>query len=185
MITALILTIIISAIYNSLRVGLSAYHREEERSLIFQNARFALKQMSKEIKSAYLNPHNPKIIFRGVDETFEREDTDRLDFVRGDNLRGISYFIDNDPGTPEKWLQREENITPYISEEELSAHPEREEIATFVRGLNFRYYDGEEWQDSWDSPSLPLAVEITLTFQDDKRKEVFSTIAGLALARKR
>jgi prepilin-type N-terminal cleavage/methylation domain-containing protein len=184
MITTLILTIIISAIYNSLRVGLSVYHREEERSIIFQNARFALREMSKEIKSAYLNPHNPNIKFRGIDEFFGEEDADRLDFVRGYGLRGISYFIDNDPGTPEEWLQREENIAPYISEEESSTQLEREEIATFVKGLNFRYHDGEEWQDSWDSPLLPLAVEITLAFET-LPAETFSTVVGPALARKR
>ncbi len=193
MITSLILTVIIGAVYNSLRTGLGAYQREEVTSLVFQNARFALRGMAKEIRSAYVNPHNPRIRFLGTDETFEGEDTDRLDFARGHDLRGISYFLDNDPGTPEKWLQREERISPYLSEEEEFPAPgESEEMADSVRALNFRYYAQGEWHDSWDSPSLPRAVQITLTFEilpnkrwAETRRETFSLVVNLALARTR
>ena len=40
-------------------------------------------------------------------------------------------------------------------------------ISTATDELRFRYFDGEEWQESWDSQergrALPAAVEITLT----------------------
>ena len=42
-----------------------------------------------------------------------------------------------------------------------------------VLALNFRYFDGMSWLDSWDSTtvenSLPLAVEVDLTLADDEQ----------------
>ncbi len=42
-------------------------------------------------------------------------------------------------------------------------------LCRHVRSLNFRYYDGESWQDEWDSSEsydiVPLAVEVTLELE--------------------
>ena len=42
--------------------------------------------------------------------------------------------------------------------------PDEEVICRGVSGFNLRYYDGSEWQDTWDSASsvipMPLAVEV-------------------------
>lgn len=44
--------------------------------------------------------------------------------------------------------------------------PDDEVICRHVASFNLRYYDGTEWQDSWDSTQqtneLPVAVEVTL-----------------------
>jgi len=43
-----------------------------------------------------------------------------------------------------------------------------------VSGFNVRYFDGEEWVDTWDMEeegTLPKAVEITLTISDAKEKQ--------------
>jgi len=43
-----------------------------------------------------------------------------------------------------------------------------------VRGFNLRYYDGMDWQDTWDSTvvdnALPIAVEITLEVDREDRE---------------
>jgi hypothetical protein len=48
--------------------------------------------------------------------------------------------------------------------------PEEEVLCGSVRSLNFRYYDGTDWLDEWDSSgndnSLPKAVEITIVLED-------------------
>jgi prepilin-type N-terminal cleavage/methylation domain-containing protein len=45
--------------------------------------------------------------------------------------------------------------------------PPGEIICRNVSGINFRYFDGSDWFDEWDSSAkdnaLPLAVEVTLT----------------------
>lgn len=46
--------------------------------------------------------------------------------------------------------------------------PEGELLASEVTGLQFRYFDGVEWLDSWDSTTeerLPNAVEVTIEFR--------------------
>lgn len=53
-----------------------------------------------------------------------------------------------------------------------------EDVAPEVSQLQFRYYDGLEWFDSWDSEArqgLPLAVEIALVFERDARDAVPAT----------
>jgi hypothetical protein len=50
-----------------------------------------------------------------------------------------------------------------------------QELAQEVNYLTFRYFDGEQWHEQWDTtlppngaadPTLPLAVEVTLGFDD-------------------
>jgi prepilin-type N-terminal cleavage/methylation domain-containing protein len=47
--------------------------------------------------------------------------------------------------------------------------PVEQMICRNVSALNFRYYDGTDWNDSWDSDAqgqaLPMAVEVTLQLQ--------------------
>ncbi len=46
-------------------------------------------------------------------------------------------------------------------------NPDVEVLCRGVRGFNLRYYDGSNWQTSWDATALdytiPVAVEVTLT----------------------
>ena len=44
------------------------------------------------------------------------------------------------------------------------------EMALYVISLNFRCYDGSNWQDSWSSTNLPKAVEITIKVQDKQKR---------------
>jgi hypothetical protein len=48
-------------------------------------------------------------------------------------------------------------------------------LARGIHSLAFQYYDGEYWQDTWDSstedPKLPLAVRIHLTFLPENPQE--------------
>lgn len=59
-----------------------------------------------------------------------------------------------------------------------------------VTGLAFRFYDGDEWLQEWDSTdarnyaTAPLAVEITLTVANDQGlTERYMTAVDVALAR--
>jgi prepilin-type N-terminal cleavage/methylation domain-containing protein len=51
--------------------------------------------------------------------------------------------------------------------------PEEQVLCRSVKSLSFRFYDGNDWVDSWDSTSdtdansLPLAVEITIAISYD------------------
>lgn len=55
-----------------------------------------------------------------------------------------------------------------------------EVVAEGLSGLDLSYYDGTEWLDSWDTTldteaGLPLAVRITIVFQDANGRDVYTT----------
>ena len=52
---------------------------------------------------------------------------------------------------------------------QVEPEPVEEVLCRNVAGFNLRFYDGEEWQPTWDSQqlgdTLPAAVEVTLTLK--------------------
>jgi hypothetical protein len=67
-------------------------------------------------------------------------------------------------------------------EELLSSSPSEEAqeglrssiLVDYIGGLNIRYFDGEEWIDTWDMEeelALPTAIELTLTITDADTQE--------------
>lgn len=70
-------------------------------------------------------------------------------------------------------VRRAYNILPPPT---TSAQPYDEEVlCRHVAGFNLRYFDGTDWQDSWNAPTdiqtLPLAVEVTLTIQSPQNHD--------------
>jgi hypothetical protein len=156
--------------------------------------------------------------FLGVHRTAGDAMADNLDFAthnytpkhphEGDFCQ-MSYFLDRDPDTGRFSLWRRRN--PTIAFDPLSGGT-KDEIASGVLGLQFEYFDGLDWYDTWgdatgkaqtsqrSQPNLagmPEAVRITLWFSADppRRKSetppeeppheapmVFQTVARLNLA---
>lgn len=48
------------------------------------------------------------------------------------------------------------------SDEDASATVQAQLISTQIRTLQFRYFNGSTWSETWTTPDLPAAVEITL-----------------------
>ncbi len=101
------------------------------------------------------------------------------------HLQKISYYLQQPPSglqqeEEEGWtLYREvtRNLAP-AGEVEILMTPQP--LARGVHSLTFQYYDGEYWQETWDSSTeeaeLPLAVRIRLTFLPEnphERSQVF------------
>lgn len=85
----------------------------------------------------------------------------------------VIYRIDDDPETPERGLVRE-----VARVRDLAAGtdpPLPEEIAPEVVALQISYFDGEDWQATWDSGSsdtLPtsIAIELVLAKEPSERE---------------
>ncbi len=93
------------------------------------------------------------------------------------DIRRISYWLVGDGDSPGGLARQEvplatsddalQNLPPGIDSENSYI------IADEVRSLNFQYWDGTDWQDSWDSTVLgpdgvtplgsPLAIAVTIT----------------------
>jgi hypothetical protein len=95
----------------------------------------------------------------------------------------ISYLTTPSAPAPEErtelQLWREETANPFA----LGASPERLEMASGLRGVQFRFYANGDWSEAWDASvnqKLPQAVEVVLTFAAaDGREEEFRTMVSL------
>jgi prepilin-type N-terminal cleavage/methylation domain-containing protein len=100
--------------------------------------------------------------------------------ITGD-VRRVTYFLASNGGVAmQEILQPTSDLTDNPLPNDLDDHSKM--LANEVTDLQFRYYDGTNWQDSWDGSTpgpdgvtpqgSPQAVEITLTiqFRDDSKQ---------------
>ena len=91
------------------------------------------------------------------------------------DLAVVRYFVEPDPRDPGNLVLWRETVFSLSGEtlDPESPAPERSiRIADGLAGLEFRFHDGDEWIEEWDSGDLrnfaplPRAVEITLAIRD-------------------
>jgi len=116
------------------------------------------------------------------------------DVARPSDARTVAYFMANESmgmvdlsseasaGLMRRDLDR--SVTRWASQQgQLDQYEQGlEPLAPEVTAIEFRYYDGTEWQESWDSQQqegLPLAVEITLMVARKQQRAtgLFASIA--------
>ncbi len=115
--------------------------------------------------------------FLGTDNGSEEEPLDEIQFlaVNRDTLYAEApesdiaftryYVIDDEEATGQEGLVRIKNTDLFSTTTVQEEEEEAEEIGPNVVFVNFRYHDGNDWQESWDSSlslSLPRAIEVTV-----------------------
>ncbi len=81
------------------------------------------------------------------------------------DLAQLEYYVGTDAATDPLGLVRKVRTLPTASSTDDDATYEKQAIAAEVKGLNFRYYDGASWTDTWDSAAsgtFPVAIEVTV-----------------------
>jgi prepilin-type N-terminal cleavage/methylation domain-containing protein len=185
---------IIAATYSLFDASRSLVSRAEYRSQLFQTARTALQALEDDLRGVMMSGSAFDIGFIGIDGGSVKEPTDQLQVysvsrytsaaydvnvpppVFGVDLADNQYYIEPDKSKKAWGLVRDRplELTP------LNAPPngiiQRDtdvvEISRDVAFLNFRYFDGTQWQDSWDSTqsgTLPQAVEATVYVRGEWR----------------
>lgn len=134
---------------------------------------------------AQLNAENEQV------ETTTEEETQSLN----SDLMRVLYMMGPDPNEEEAELEDEEEQTVYLlrmtssqlsleeseamsaMEGETSSAEEMEddtEITPFidnVKSLDCRYFDGEDWYDTWEQEgAFPKSIQITITVTDENEK---------------
>ncbi|QEG22443.1 hypothetical protein [Mariniblastus fucicola] len=128
-----------------------------------------------------LDQYNPLL-----EKTSEREST-------VSDIKSISYFFSAEKGGYDPKISRRENeitggmyrreidraVANFRGDETLQVMPDdfAELVASEVAEINFKYFDGNDWTDSWDSEEeggFPTAIEITLII-DPRRTSSAST----------
>ena len=189
-----ILVVILTIIYSTFNSSMKAFTAIEALGDTYGQARLVLNRMSEEIGSIYWSDANPNTGLLGEDKDEDDLPFDSLHFTslshvrwvrdsRESELCEIGYYLETDREMEKSFLFRREdwNVDETLEEGGLTL-----ELAEGIDGLNFRYYDGEEWVDDWDSKAkggLPKAIEIVLLVRDPTRKRIaFSSIITVPMA---
>ena len=193
-ISVAILVVILTIVYTTFNSSIKAFTAMENQGDAYARARIVLNRMSEEIASIYLSPQNRNTGLLGEDKDEDNLPADSLHFTSLSHIRWvkdskeselceIGYYVEKDDETRESFLFRREdwNVDGTLDE---GGNPL--ELAEEVDGLNFRYYDGEEWLDAWDSRikgGLPRAIEVALVMRDPRRTRItFTSILPIPMA---
>jgi hypothetical protein len=201
MISISVAAIILTAAALCLNAAITSQRMIDPRVDALQTARVAMALISADLRGAC--PLDKSYAFLGDHRMMGKVVADNIDFAthnytpkhpnEGDFCE-TSYFLDKTSATGKLALFRRRN--PLIAQDPLSGG-KREEIAPGIQGLEFEYYDGLDWYDTWgdmtgkkqansniEHPNLegmPLAVRITLSFDADpaskKSREEEETVA--------
>jgi len=175
-----ILGVVTSVIYTCFRGSTSSWTTGDARSQRCQNARAVLEIMGRDLKQA-ITKSATDLEFYGVDATWTDTEVtpsvlraaDGVYFTASSNypnaaadydLEEVGYYLD----TGNRYICRMENDT---IDSDLTDGTGTE-LGLHVIGLNLRYHDGASWSDAYaQSETLPTAVEITLTVEDEDQIE--------------
>ena len=188
-----LMSVLAGSLYASLHIAFTARRSAVSAIEPVRAAQLAIELVREDIESALPPTGILAGAFYGQDLTDSAgRDADALLFYSsalgpeaaegtGDITRIELAFV-SPPDATERVLVRR-STTNLLAPE--TVEPSEEILCRGVLGFNLRYFDGSDWQDSWDSSSqdnvLPLAVEVALEVDRPTRGEPVDS--GYALSR--
>lgn len=180
MVAMAILVIVVSSTLAIFRASMSSWRKGEMRAQRYQQARFILERMSREISS---------IVPASLAGPYCLGTADKFYFVTAladapASLIEAGYWLDTDS----QELMRSYQFAP---DYDFSTFEQEEVLSENVSALNFQYSTGDLWQENWDSRPeatqaglLPKAVKISFDIRDEKSPQIesFGTVVTLATA---
>lgn len=180
MVAMAILVIVIGSTLAIFRASATSWRKGELRAQRYQQARFILERLTREISS---------IVPASLAGPYCFGTAEKLYFVCSQadapsSLIEVGYWMDQ--GAQE--LVRGYQSPPDYN---FNTFKEEEVFSENLSALNFQYSAGEMWQEDWDSRPggaqsgiLPKAVKIGFDIQDNKgtKTESFSTVVTLPVA---
>ena len=181
-ISVAILAVILTIVYNTFNSSMKAFTAMENEGDAYAQARIVLNRMREEIESIYFSPSEKSNTgLLGEDRDEYDLPADSLHFTslshirwakdsRESELCEIGYYLEKDEETGFLFRREDWNVDGTLEE---GGRPL--ELAEGVDGLNFRYYDGKEWVDEWDSrikKGVPKAIEVELIMRDPRRTRI-------------
>ena len=182
-----ILAMIVASTFTIFRSSSRSWQKGEERSERYHTARVAMGKMATEISQAVMNEDGlSKFIGSPSEISF-------ISFVSTAQgvfeMAEIEYWLDED----QKLLMRNEEIDP---DYDFSTQDYSDILADNISEMEFSYYDGLLWSDTWDSDEegedeegkeqgiLPKAVKIKVKVENRKGREseIFELVTHLKTA---
>ena len=192
LVASVILVILMGSITAVFLAANRSWTQTEARLQIYQNAREALDRMSRELATAFpssivgpLDDSSNHIPLRLDDSTYDsgNHDDDQLTFVAAYNvnpgsgeydLAHLGYRLTLVPKLEryKKNFGSDDYLGNPYDGSTLANEPAQtwKEMTVHIISLNFRCYDGSDWNNSWTSAVLPKAIEITIKAQDKQQR---------------
>jgi prepilin-type N-terminal cleavage/methylation domain-containing protein len=196
---------ILSAVYGAYHMIVKTTMNYSKVSNVYQTARITLDTLAKEIGGAYqpLFGEEGKM-FVGADEWYGGMENDSLGIVTTTSIKGEEEWIGYDSfevryylgrGTDNGFLFME--TSPYFDLEDPFGKREEVILAENIRSLDFKYFNGIDWVDTWggeeataaagesdeEIPILPYGVKITISIgvEGEKKPKRFSVVTSLPM----
>ncbi|OGS24430.1 MAG: hypothetical protein A2314_09325 [Elusimicrobia bacterium RIFOXYB2_FULL_50_12] len=186
-----ILATVSAVVYQSFRAIIRASRTVQERAWVNQNLRRAWREISCDLRCAFVSQSGDAMAFRGYARTHPGSESSRVEFVtwrRHGNLMGlvrVEYYVDADAATPERGLVRK--VLGFPSPRTKPFEAELSVVAPLAQSLKLEYFDGKTWADEWAAGGtnqyaqyrnqLPLLVRITLKFDENETDPSHETIS--------
>jgi len=181
LIVAMVLfSLVMSAAYALFDSGQSLSSDAQKVSAVQQEVRFVLETFRRDLQGTVgVGSYSESTVYQflGTNEGTEEEPLDEVRFL-AINRETVSssapesdlgltryYLIGEEEDIAQKGLVRIKNSDLLSAIEVEEEEEEAQEIGPNVVFFGLRYYDGSDWQESWDSTlslTLPLAIEVTL-----------------------
>ena len=195
LVASAILSLVLAALYGVFSQTLAGKQLAEERAAQARTVRIVLLRIGEDLQSTP-HPASSKMRFLGETRLTRELPEDALSFVtltrtahsshvpEGD-LSEITYMLEPDPTdvTRKQLIRRVHSTLSPQSTVGDEAMP----LLLDVRGLHFRFFDGQGWQEEWRQEQLqrqlPRAVEATVYVADSQGEiNPYSTVITLPLA---
>jgi general secretion pathway protein J len=196
LVASTILSLVLAALYSVFSQTVTSKRWAEERATQARTTRVALLRISEDLQSA-LPLSTGTTRFTSETRPAREFPDDTLFFTtvtrtalsnhapEGDQNE-IGYTLEPDPeDISDKQLVRRVN---FVLSPKGNSTDESVPLLPHVRGLRFRFFNGQAWQEEWrqENGQLPRAVETTVYLTDAQGvTEQFSAVVDLPLAEKK
>ena len=186
-----ILATVLTIVYRAFSSSYSALQQVNPDRDPYHTARVILDRMTDEIQSAYFRPGLSYTGFVGLNDNKEDAPWDSLTFSAMANfywIRGvegihesdflkISYFLREDEEERRLMRAQDPAFGTFEGDPERFSSSERgiHELTDAVWGIDFRYFDGEDWTEEWNAgerQKLPRSVEVKLILDRGDGKHI-------------
>ena len=155
-----IFAIISGAVYTSLYLGIKVWKNEEKNNSSLQEIILTFELIETDLFSAFINPDNENIKFKGSSE--------RLEFFRVNNaeqLESVSFYLDSEAenNASELLVLRKKY---YLDDQQSEAIPEV--VNNQIESFKLSYFNNKDnkWNEEWaEELSVPDQVKVEIDFK--------------------
>lgn len=171
LIATCILSFLILGLYFLFEKSHSAWKKGNARLRQYQKVRGCVDILTRELKTAFISPANPSLLFKGKEDEILFTSSSNLPHQKGEyDLKQIHYQLKDS-----KLIRKVKSNFSYPTN-----LPATTILASKIDKLTFSYYDGKKWHSEWGakkdkgaksspkpSPKLPRAVGIKLVVREE------------------